>query len=325
MNINGNAIFLAPMAGITDSVFRTLCKEQGADIVVSEMVSASGIFYGSPATTELASFHPSERPIGIQIFGADPDHLAYAASFIEKKFHPDFIDLNAGCPVTKVVKKNGGSSLLRDRHLFETIVRKVKDSISIPLTVKLRSGWKKYEWVDVEFAKIAESAGAAVVILHPRSQSMMFNGHSFWDRIAEVKKAVSIPVVGNGDIWTAEDAKQMFDETGCDAVMIGRGSYGNPWLFKQCKQLMQGETVTYPSFEDRKSMALRHLRAFCECYGEKRTAKEMKKHIAWYIRGIPGAARIRDSLFRTQTYGEIEHFVESIGSGVENQNQDCHG
>jgi tRNA-dihydrouridine synthase B len=219
-------IFLAPMAGITETVFRSLYRENGADVVMSEMISAEGIFRQSKKTCGLLKFNPGERPIGIQIFGSNPDHMASCAAYIEEHVRPDFIDLNAGCPVPKVVNKNGGAALLRNARLFEKIISSMIKAVSIPVTVKLRSGWSLDEYVDVQFAKIAQDCGASAVILHPRSKTMIFTGHSFWERITAVKSAIAIPVVGNGDIASVDDAKAMFSQTGCDSIMIGRAALG---------------------------------------------------------------------------------------------------
>ncbi|HEX2956769.1 MAG TPA: tRNA dihydrouridine synthase DusB [Chitinispirillaceae bacterium] len=305
MEIKKNSLLLAPMAGITEPVFRGICREFGADIVVSEMVSAEGILYGSKPTIDLIMFEPSQRPIGIQLFGGNPDHLARAAAFVESKVSPDFIDLNAGCPVQKVVKKNGGSSLLKDLNNFGAIVRSMVNAVSTPVTVKLRSGIHKYQWVDIEFAQMAQDCGAAAVTLHPRSQSMMFSGHSFWERIAEVKKAISIPVIGNGDICIADDALQMIAQTNCDSVMIGRGAYGNPWLFKQIKDAMSGAPVTEAALPERLTVALDHLQRYRDHYGDSAAGREMKKHAAWYCKGIANAAVLRNEIFRCNRAEEL--------------------
>ncbi|MBD3240344.1 MAG: tRNA dihydrouridine synthase DusB [Chitinivibrionales bacterium] len=304
-------IILAPMAGISEPVFRRLCKVHGADIVVSEMVSAEGLLQGGAATAALTTFDECERPIGVQLFGADPHRLAQAAAMVGETTRPDFIDLNSGCPVKKVVRRNGGAALLRDRRLFERIVEAMVRASPVPVTVKLRSGWSVGEWVDTEFARVAEQAGAAAVTLHPRSATMMYSGHADWSRIAAVKQAVSIPVVGNGDIREPADAARMFAETGCDAVMIARGSYGNPWLFEQCHVLIDGGEPQLPSARMRLETARTHLDAYLARYGERRTLGEMKKHIAWYLKGIPGASQIRNDVFRASGLDELRGTLES--------------
>lgn len=310
MPIKNNDLILAPMAGITDSVFRRVCKMSGADVVFSEMVSSEGIVHNSTGTNDLLKFTESERPIGIQIFGADPKHCAYAAAYIQDHASPDFIDLNSGCPVPKVVGKNGGASLLRDIHLFTSILDAVVKAVSIPVTVKIRSGWHKFEWVDAEFAKAAEQCGVSAVTLHPRSQTMGFSGHSYWDRIALVKEAVSIPVIGNGDVTSPQTAEKMLKETGCDAVMIGRAAYGNPWIFRNTGEFLKGKNISAVTVEERLNTVLMHIRMFMDEYGESRAAREMKKHCAWYIHGMPGASLIRNNIFRAGSVNELtEHVV----------------
>jgi tRNA-dihydrouridine synthase B len=305
--------FLAPLAGITETVFRTLCRECGADIVMSEMVSAEGVFRGSKKTNSLLDFKEAERPIGIQIFGAHPDHIAHAAAYIEEHHRPDFIDLNSGCPVPKVVKKNGGAALLRDAALFEKIVSRMVRAVSTPVTVKLRSAWSNNDFVDVHFAKIAQDCGASAVILHPRSKAMGFGGHSLWERIGMVKSSISIPVIGNGDIGSAADAKAMIDKTGCDSIMIGRGALGNPWIFSQIGHLpfgMERKKDTPPSAAERLIIIRRHIERFSGHYGDKKACSDLKKHLAWYCKGIPCAATIRNDIFRAPTLTELEAAVD---------------
>ncbi|MBN1577452.1 MAG: tRNA dihydrouridine synthase DusB [Chitinispirillaceae bacterium] len=309
MHFKNNRLIAAPMAGVSDSIFRSLCRENGADIVITEMVSVDGIAYGAEATLELLRFESLERPVGIQLFGADPEKFKRSAAIVAERFQPDFIDLNAGCPVAKVVKKNGGASLLKDLDRFEKIIRAIIEAVAFPVTVKLRSGWSKNQWVDCEFAQCAESRGAAAVILHPRSQTMGFSGHSFWERIAAVKSALSIPVIGNGDVTCAEDALVMKAQTGCDGIMIGRGTYGNPWIFSQVKAALRGEPVCRPGVAQRRAMALRHIMLHRDRYGERRAAKEMKKHVSWYIKGMAGASSWRDRIFRSSSTGELEAVI----------------
>jgi len=300
------------MAGITDSVFRSLCREHGADVVMSEMVSAEGLFYRSRPTDALLICGDRERPIGIQLFGAKPDRLARAAELVQKKANPDFIDLNSGCPVPKVVKKNGGASLLRDLRLFKEIVTAMVKASSVPVSVKLRSGWSEHHWVDVEFAQAAVACGASAVILHPRSKTMGFSGHSYWERIAVVKKAVAVPVIGNGDILSAKDGSDMFEQTGCDSVMIGRGALGNPWIFSSVKALLAQSPAAPPSLQARMETALGHVDRFVKLNGEKTAAAEMKKHASWYIRGLPGAGGIRSKIFRAKSTADIKAALAEV-------------
>ena len=317
MQLKNNELFLAPMAGITDSLFRRLCREQGADAVVSEMVSAEGLLRSGKQTLRLLAFDESERPCGIQIFGSDPDRMAAAAVWIEANVRPDFIDLNCGCPVPKVVKRNGGAALLRDPLLFKCIVAAMAKSIKIPLTVKLRSGWNTGEWVDVEFARIAEGSGAQAVFLHARSKAMRFSGTALWERIALVKKAVKIPVIGNGDICTPHDAVRMRQETGCNGLMIGRAALGNPWIFRQIKQALAGTTIEEIAPAERCRMAVHHIACAREQYGERRATREMRKHVAWYLRGKQKATEFRDRIFRSKSTLELETIVkEALGQHI---------
>ncbi len=297
------------MAGISDTVFRTICKENGADMVFSEMVSVDALAHGARPTLELLRFGSYERPIGIQLFGAEPDLFRKGAELVAEFCQPDFIDLNAGCPVQKVVKKNGGASLLKDLDRFSRIVRALVEAVPLPVTIKLRSGWHKNQWVDCEFARCAEACGAKAVTLHPRSQTMGFSGHSFWDRISAVKAAVKIPVIGNGDVTNAAEAAAMKKETGCDGIMIGRGAMGNPWLFSEIKTMLKGVVPADPPRSERRRTALRHIALFREVHGEAHAVREMKKHAAWYIKGVPEASLWRDKIFRAATTREIENAV----------------
>lgn len=312
MLFKNNCVIAAPMAGITDSIFRQLCRKNGADIVITEMVSVDGIAFSADATMNLMRFEDAERPIGIQLFGSIPESFIKSARLVEQRFSPDFIDLNAGCPVPKVTKKNGGSALLKHLQRFKEIVSALVETVSLPVTVKLRSGWHKHQWVDAEFARCAQECGAAAITLHPRSQTMMFSGHSFWERIAAVKAAVSIPVIGNGDIISAADARAMKTQTGCDGIMIGRAVYGNPWIFGQAKAALAGKEFSFPSMQEKRETALWHLEEYRKKRGEVCTAKEMKKHIAWYIKGMPGASLLRDRIFRAESSAELEAVIREV-------------
>lgn len=300
------------MAGITDPVFRLLCREHGADVVMSEMVSAEGIAHGSKATGRMLSVEEKERPIGIQLFGCRPDRMALAARYVQEQARPDFIDINAGCPVPKVVRKNGGASLLRDIGLFSSIVSGMVASVSVPVTVKIRSGWNEHAWVDVEFARAAQDAGAGAVIVHPRSKTMGFSGHSYWERIAIVKKAVSIPIIGNGDIVSAADATAMFAETGCDSIMVGRGALGNPWIFSSIKASLQSLPDAPPTPAQRILVAREHVRRYREAYGEKKAVSDLKKHVSWYVKGLRGSSKIRGSIFQSKSTKDLETMLESL-------------
>jgi tRNA-dihydrouridine synthase B len=307
----GKNVILAPLAGISESVFRSMCRDCGADMVVSEMVSAEGIRHHGANTTALLAFEEHERPVGIQLFGADPAALAYATRYVEEHARPDFIDLNSGCPVPKVVKKNGGSALLRDLPLFSRILESmVRAARRIPVTVKLRSGWFEHRWTDIEFARAAQDAGVSAITLHPRSRTMGFSGRAYWDRIAEVAQAVSIPVIGNGDIESAQDARAMFEQTGCDSVMIGRGALGNPWLFAQIKQALAGNHIEPYTKAMRYTLCRRHIQRYRARHGETAAAKEMKKHCAWYTRGLPAAAGLRREFFAASTSDDLINILD---------------
>lgn len=299
------------MAGITETIFRTLCKEHGADVVYSEMVSAEGIRHNSKNTKKLLFFNKNEGPIGIQLFGAHAQNLAYAAAFIEETVQPDFIDLNCGCPVPKVTKKNGGSALLKDPKLFHDILTHMVKSVTLPVTVKIRSGWTMNQWIDREYAKIAEDCGVAAIALHPRSKTMGFSGHSFWERIALVKQAVTIPVIGNGDIITPKDGYDMLSQTQCDAIMIGRGALGNPWIFNQIRKEIKSEEYLPVPLKEKLAIALCHLKRFEHHYGASLALKEMKKHLAWYCRGMSGIASMKNLIYRAQHFPELEDIINS--------------
>lgn len=312
MELFKKKLILAPMAGITESVFRNLCKKNGADIVFSEMVSAEGIYYSGQRTLSLVTFKKQERPIGIQLFGSNAKHIAYAAQYVEEHAEPDFIDLNSGCPVPKVVKKNGGAALLKDKILFKNIITHLTKTVSLPVTVKLRSGWEKHKWVDTDYAKIAEECGVAAITLHPRSKTMAYSDHSFWERIALLKNSVNIPIIGNGDIVTPKDGIDMSSQTGCDSIMIGRGAYGNPWIFQQIKLLLAGKEISPVSSEERLQTVVLYLKEYRRVYGEERAAKEMKKHLAPYTRGMVHGAVIRNSIFRAKSTAEMEDILRQV-------------
>jgi tRNA-dihydrouridine synthase B len=297
------------MAGITETVFRSLCRQAGADIVVSEMVSAEGIFRGSRNTRELIHTESIEQPVGIQLFGCNPDRLAYAARYVEQNARPAFIDLNCGCPVAKVVRKNGGSALLKDARLFEAVLSAMVRAVQTPVTVKIRSGWFEHQWVDIEYARIAQNCGAAAITVHPRSKTMGFRGRAYWDRIAAVKAAVDIAVIGSGDVCGGEAALAMFEQTGCDGVMIGRAALGRPWIFAEARAMLNGAGMQSIDAKSRCSIVQQHVRRYRKLYGETRAAREMKKHAAWYIKGLAGASALRRKIFACSSTNGLEELL----------------
>jgi len=291
-------IFLAPMAGVTDYSFRIICKEHGAGIVYSEFVSAHGIIRKNEKTLDMIKFTDEERPIGIQIFGDEPEVMANAARFVADQFKPDIIDINYGCPVPKVTKRGAGSAALKDLSLMEEITSAVVESIpQLPVTVKMRAGWDSQSIIVEKAGNKLEKAGVKAITLHPRTTKQYFTGKADWSLIKILKEAVSIPVVGNGDVGTADDVKRMFEETGCDAVMIGRAALGNPWIFGEIKSIF--EKTAFPSsplVEDRISMCRRHLNLLVENRGERVGLNLMRKHFGWYIKNFPGAGEFRKEL-----------------------------
>src|SRR6476619_5728412 len=301
-------LYLAPMAGVSESPFRRLRGQHGADVVVTEFLSAEGIRRENEATLHKLAFGPDERPIGVQIFGADPVAMGEAARFVSDVFQPEFIDINFGCPVKKVVKRNGGSGCLKDLDLVQTVIRAVAKSTSLPVTCKIRSGWNEEMRDPVTIALRCQDAGARVLALHPRTRTQMYSGNARWEEIAAVVAALDIPVLGNGDIKTAEDAVRMHRETKCAGIMIARGSYGQPWIFNQVKDLLAGRPKRpAPSVADRFAIALDHARKVMAYETDPRGAAiEFRKHLGWYSRGLRGGAELRKRLFAVTSFGEVE-------------------
>jgi tRNA-dihydrouridine synthase B len=306
-------LYLAPMAGVSESPFRRLCRRFGADVVVTEFLSAEGIRRENPATIHKLRFGPQEHPIGVQIFGADPVAMGEAAAFVTDVFQPDFVDINFGCPVKKVVRRNGGSGCLKDLDLVQEIIRAVARSTRLPVTAKIRSGWNEEMRDPVAIALRCQDAGARVLALHPRTRTQMYSGSAQWDEIAAVVEALDIPVLGNGDIKTAEDAARMYRQTGCAGVMIARGSFGQPWIFDQTRDLLEGRPMRpAPPVEERFRIALDHS-AMAEAYEPDRrgAAIEFRKHLGWYVRGLPGSAELRKKLHAVESHGEIAGIFEA--------------
>ena len=311
-----NKVVLAPMAGVCNSAFRRIIKEMGVGLLYAEMVSDKALVYNNEKTKDMLYMTESERPISQQIFGSDKKSFVEAAKIIEKSMHPDIIDINMGCPVPKVaVKSQAGSALLKDPDKIYDIVKAVKEVVNVPVTVKIRSGWDKNSINAVLVAKTCEKAGASAIAVHPRTRSQGYSGKADWNIIKEVKDAVNIPVIGNGDILSAKDAKQMIDETGCDAVMIGRGTLGNPYLIKQVvRYLEDGVLLKDQSPKERMETCLKHFNYLLEVKPEKVAILEMRTHAAWYLKGLPSGVKIKKILYELKTK---EEFINTITEYME--------
>ena len=300
---------LAPLAGVSDSPFRRLAREQGASGVVTEMVSADGLVRGQRATLEYLRFDPEERPIGVQLFGADPAVMEDAAGLLcalPPAERPDWIDVNMGCPVRKVVNRKAGAALLTDLALLSEIVRRMARASTVPVTAKIRLGWDGGCSNVVEVARALEAAGAQAVAIHARTRAEKFGGEPHWELIGEAKRAVAIPVIGNGDVRGPEDAVRMLDTTGCDGVMLGRAAFGDPWVFRRVRAYWaHGERLPLPTAAERLEGGLRHLGLMVGSVGPGLAAREMRKHVAWYIRGLPHSARVRDQVNHTRGVDEL--------------------
>ena len=301
-------LFLAPMAGVSERPYRLLCRRHGADVVVSEFLSAEGLRRGSDRTMEMAAFQAEERPIGIQIFGSDPAAMAEATATVTEHFAPDYVDINFGCPVKKVVKRNGGSGCLRDLGMVQAIIRACVAATHLPLTVKIRSGWDEASRDPVAIALRCQDAGAKVLTLHARSRTQMFTGQANWDEIARVADALDIPVIGNGDLNSPEDVVRMKAHTGCAGAMIARGSFGNPWIFSRSRALLDGEPLpAEPDMAEKLATALSHARLALEIEGDSpHIAREFRKHLGWYTRGMPGSAELRAKLQHVESLADVE-------------------
>ncbi len=293
-----NNLILAPMAGLTNLPMRIIARECGAALTFTEMVSVNGLVREGKKSFDLLRRAPGDLPMGIQIFGDDPVLLAEGARLVEP--FGELIDINMGCPVRKVVGSGAGSALLREPAKVAAIVKAVRKASSLPLTIKIRTGWAADEHSFLEIGRIAEAEGADAVTLHPRSRAQMFEGHADWSKIAELKGVLTIPVIGSGDIFTAADVVAMIEQTGCDGVMIARGGLGNPWLFREALALLAGTVPLPPSTAEKLVVALRHMELFMETCGAHTAVREMRKHLAWYAKGIPGAAHFRGRINRIE-------------------------
>ena len=312
-------LFLAPMAGVSESPFRRLCRRHGADVVITEFLSAEGIRRENEATIAKLRFGDDERTIGVQIFGGEPQAMGEAAALVTDVFQPEFIDINFGCPVKKVVRRNGGSGCLKDLGLVQDVIGAVVRATYLPVTCKIRSGWNEEMRDPATIARRCEDAGVKAIALHPRTRTQMYSGTARWEEIAAVVEAVRIPVIGNGDIKSAEDAYRMQQATGCAGVMIGRGSFGQPWIFSQARALLDGGVMPPPpSVEERFAIALDHAR-MVQGYepDPEGAAIEFRKHLGWYVRGLPGSADLRRQLHQVNDFAEVEGIFERyLASGM---------
>ena len=309
-----NNLILAPMAGVTDLPFRLLCKEQGAGLLCMEMVSAKGIMYNNKNTKFLLTIDERERPVSLQLFGSDPDIISEQAKRIEE-LPFDILDINMGCPVPKIVNNGDGSALMKNPLLAGEIIEKTARAIQKPVTVKIRKGFDEEHINAVEMAHIAQESGAAAIAVHGRTREQYYSGKADWEIIRKVKEAVHIPVIGNGDVWTPQDAIDMRKQTGCDGVMIGRGAQGNPWIFKQILHYEQtGELLEKPSPQEVTEMILRHAKMQMEFKGEYIGMREIRKHAAWYTAGYKNSAKLRGKINETETYEELKELLSHLGN-----------
>lgn len=307
-----NNVFLAPMAGVTDLPFRLLCRQEGCGMLYTEMVSAKAILYNNKNTEDLMRVEPGENPIAIQLFGSDPQIMGEMAKRVEERPF-DMIDVNMGCPVNKIVNNGEGSALMKDPVLAGKIIEAMAKAVKKPVTIKIRKGFDDEHVNAVEMAHIAQESGAMAVAVHGRTRQQFYSGKADWDIIRKVKESVSIPVIGNGDIMCAEDAVRMFKETGCDAVMVARGSQGNPWIFNQIAEYMKtGVKPPKPSTEEVKAMIKKHAALLLKYKGEYTGIREMRKHFAWYTAGYPHSAALRRQINDVETFGQLEALVEVL-------------
>lgn len=303
-------VILAPMAGISNLPYRRIMKSCGAGLVFSEMVSANGLIRDGAKTQHLLTTHPEEYPLGIQLFGSDPQILAEAVSKLKEP--PALVDLNMGCPVKKVIRSGSGSALLQDTGLITRILKAVRHCVTGPLTIKIRSGWDIHHINFLDVGRIAQEEGVDAITLHPRTRCQGFSGIANWNHLGKLKQSLNIPVFGSGDIMTVDDGIRMIHETGCDGLMIGRGGYGNPWLIQQLNDALQGKPITFPSAADKLTMIHRHLGLHREQFGDNKALLEMRKHISWYARGMEGASLFRSKVQACRELSELVSLTDDF-------------
>ena len=300
-----NKVFLSPMAGVTDLPFRLICKEQDCGMLYTEMINAKALCYDDENTKKMLKIEDEEHPVAVQIFGSDPEFMGRAAE-IMNEYPNEILDINMGCPAPKVVKNGDGSALMRNPELAEKVLKAVVKNSKKPVTLKIRKGWDDNSVNAVEIAKLAESCGISALAIHGRTREQYYSGKADWNIITEIKNNISIPVIGNGDVFTVEDSINMLNKTGCDAIMIGRGAQGNPWIFKRINHYMQtGEILPEPTLEEKINTAIKHLNLAIEEHGEYVAVREMRKHIAWYLKGLKKSARIRDEINKIESHEEV--------------------
>lgn len=324
-------VMLAPLAGVSDAPFRLLCREQGAASVCTELVSADGLVRGNEKTLRYLYFYPEERPMGVQLFGSEPGVMAEAARMVSElpaERRPDFLDLNVGCPVHKVVTREAGAALLCNLSLLERVVRGVVEASRLPVTAKTRCGWDNNLRNGADVTQLFEQCGVVLVAMHARTRAEKFEGRANWEMIRAAQQRVSIPVVGNGDVISASEAKRMLEETGAAGVMIGRAAFGNPWIFRQTRALLErGESGPGPTPRERVTTCLRQLRLLAARSNERVAVHEMRKHVAWYVKGLPHAGVVKESANRAESAAEMEsfllQFLERLEAGVESRDEAC--
>ena len=313
-----NPVIIAPMAGISNAAFRDICKKFGAGLICAEMVSDKAIFYNNKKTMDMLVVNENEHPMSLQLFGHDIETMVYAAKVLDKQTNCDIIDINMGCPVTKVIKAQAGSSLMREVDHAAAIVKAVVEAVDKPVTVKMRAGWDKDSINAVELAKKVEAAGASAIAVHGRTKVQMYEGKADWNIIKQVKEAVSIPVIGNGDIKSVEDMVRMMEETNCDAVMIGRGILGDPWLIKECVDFIKtGERCKDVSYLEKFALAREHAQKLCDLKGEKVGIREMRGHAAWYLKGLPSVNKVKDQISTMNTYEDFDQILIAYQNKLE--------